>query len=444
MSMSPTPSRFAGRRPLAALLSLLILAFPAATLVVPRGGNAVMFLLVVLSLVFCCLPSHAKDGASDRQKPLFKGCFWSAAPHERVLIVSLLLPVLFIMLAELLHGRVEANTLDSPSRFVLAILMFYGLRRANGAIGKWCDLGFALGGIAAAAVSFYFTAELAAARAESTFLNPIHFGDIALLLAVLSALSVHWLRRDTSWVVALKLIGCVGGFYASWASQSRGGWLALPAIAVICLFWGHGLSKRARWASALLFVLVIGGTLALSQTVRSRFDTGFSDLSAMSAGHMDTSLGIRIQLWKAAVKLIGENPVLGLGAHGYHDAMPAMAAAGVVTPMAAQYGEGEVHNQILAYTSDYGLFGLIAILAIYFGPAWFFVRSAARNQRAREHRAALMGLIVTVSFFIFGLSVETFDLKVTTAFYATMLAVLAAFAYPARLNDPTRGAPSRE
>lgn len=39
-----------------------------------------------------------------------------------------------------------------------------------------------------------------------------------------------------------------------------------------------------------------------------------------------------------------------------------------------------------------------------------------------------MGLTFVVSFWIFGLTVETFDLKMTVAFYATMIAMLAALA----------------
>jgi O-antigen ligase len=107
-----------------------------------------------------------------------------------------------------------------------------------------------------------------------------------------------------------------------------------------------------------------------------------------------------------------------------------MAASGELTPLAADYGKGEVHNQILAYAVDYGLLGVLCILGIYLGPAYFFIRAARVRDSHAAQRAALMGLMTVVAFAIFGLTVETFNLKVTVGFYATMLALFAAFAYP--------------
>ena len=39
-----------------------------------------------------------------------------------------------------------------------------------------------------------------------------------------------------------------------------------------------------------------------------------------------------------------------------------------------------------------------------------------------------MGMCVTLGFFVFGLTVETFNLKMTAAFYSTTIAVLLAAA----------------
>ncbi|MGC7419907.1 O-antigen ligase family protein [Pandoraea pneumonica] len=362
-------------------------------------------------------------------------------PYFKLFIASLALPVIAVFVVELLHGNVVANTLDSPVRFLLAVLVFVGLRHIASAIPKWIDLTFGLGAISAAFMALYSTSETLSPRAESTFLNPIHFGDIALLLGVLSIMSIHWLKRDRFWIVAFKLLGGAAGCYASWASQSRGGWVALPVLIaawLLCKPYAGNMKRRA--AIAGVAVVLVASTF-LSSTVRERFDAIYSDLTLLHAGQADTSVGIRLELWKAAVKLIRENPLTGLGAHGYRDAMPTMAASGDLTPLAADYGKGEVHNQVLAYFADYGLLGLLAILGVYVGPAYFFVRVAATQTNRREQRAAFMGLMTALSFAVFGLTVETFNLKVTVAFYATLLALLAALAYP---DNPTDTAVAAE
>ena len=153
----------------------------------------------------------------------------------------------------------------------------------------------------------------------------------------------------------------------------------------------------------------------------------YSDLIQFTSGNADTSIGIRFQLWKAAFHLIAESPIFGVGADGFSKAMDTLSASGFITPAAAAYGKGEVHNEKLAQTVRFGIFGLCSILAIYFVPFFLFVR-AAKAGTPQQNGAAMMGMCVTLGFFVFGLTVETFDLKMIAAFYSLTVAVLLAMA----------------
>ncbi|MCE4061876.1 O-antigen ligase family protein [Pandoraea sputorum] len=425
MSKSAAPARIPRRHLFANIFGTLILLFPAVSLAVPRGGNTAMFLTVALGAIVLFTGRERGEICS----------LVRSNPHVRLLLISLVLPFFSILLVEILHGRIVANTLDSPLRFLLATFVFLGLRRIVDVMPKWTDLSFATGAICAALMAWYSTADILAARAESSFLNPIHFGDIAVLLGILSVVSIHWLSHDKPRVVAFKLLGAAAGCYASWASQSRGGWIVLPVLLVVWLLWRNQPLSATRRATIGVFAVVLLAATFSSHVVRDRFEMIRSDLVSLSAGNPNTSTGTRVELWKVAGKLIGEHPLLGLGAHGYRDAMPAMAATGELTPLAADLGKGEVHNQILAYFVDYGLLGLLCILGVYVGPAIFFIRSAQMENDRVRNRAALMGLMTAVAFAVFGLTVETFNLKVTVAFYATMLALFAAFAYPVGSSD---------
>jgi O-antigen ligase len=46
-----------------------------------------------------------------------------------------------------------------------------------------------------------------------------------------------------------------------------------------------------------------------------------------------------------------------------------------------------------------------------------------------------MGMCLTLGFFVFGLSVETFNLKMTAAFYSLTVAVLLAATYKTSGNN---------
>ena len=113
-----------------------------------------------------------------------------------------------------------------------------------------------------------------------------------------------------------------------------------------------------------------------------------------------------MQLWNAAFHLIARNPLFGVGAAGFARAMDGLSASGFITPYAAGLGKGEVHNEILAHTVRFGIFGLASILAVYFVPFAIFLR-AARSKIHQQNVAAILGMCVTLSFFVFGLTVET-------------------------------------
>jgi O-antigen ligase len=265
-------------------------------------------------------------------------------------------------------------------------------------------------------------------RVSSPFLNAIHYGDIALILGALSILSLNWWRKDGLPVRIIKIAGLIAGLAASVLTGSRGGWIAVPVVAVLILYVrGRGKSRRWKVLLPLAIVAILAGIFVFSPAARDRVGDLSSDFMLYKHGQRDTSLGIRLQLYEAAVKIVKSHPLLGLGAHGFRDSMQSFADAGGLTPMAAQFGRGETHNQFFAYLTDYGIVGGLALLSIYMVPGVIFWKRL-NAPTGPASRAALMGLTFVVAFWIFGLTVETFDLKTTVSFYATIVAILTALA----------------
>jgi O-antigen ligase len=409
------------------LTALLLLAYPAFALLVHGGASAMTIGVAVLAAaVLLWRPAGAPYGYARPEGLALALC------------IALVAPVAAVALSTLSHGHPVFRTWDSPSRFLLAIPIFLALRRAPQRVFAWADLSFTLGAFAALAIAEVMPRDWGDGRVGSEFLNPIHFGDFSLALGVLSAAALNWWRKDSVPVRVLKVVGLFAGLAASLVSGARGGWIAIPVVAVLIL-WERGRGKSMHWK--VLMPVAIVALLALvygtSGTVRERIEMVSSDLTQYTHGNRDTSVGIRLQLYDVACELIGRNPVLGLGGDGFRDEMHAMARQGALTPIAAQFGEGETHNQLLAYLVNYGIVGGIALLAIYVVPAVFFA-SRLKSASATARRTALMGLSFVVMFFVFGLTVETFDLKSQVSAYATLLAMLAAMVDRADLqSDPT-------
>jgi O-antigen ligase len=331
-----------------------------------------------------------------------------------------------VLISEMWHGAVIPSTLDSPSRFLAAAPLFLVLRQGLPRTLAWSDLSFAIGALASLGLLLIAPQDLDNNRVTSQFLNAIHYGDIALILGALSILSLNWWRKDGLAVRIIKIAGLIAGLAASVLTGSRGGWIAVPVVAVLILYVrGRGKSRRWKVLLPLAIVTMLVGIFGFSPAARDRVSDISSNLVLYEHGQRDTSLGIRLQLYEAAVKIVTSHPVLGLGAHGFHDSMQSFADAGVLTPMAAQLGRGETHNQFFAYLTDYGIVGGLALLSIYVVPGVIFWKRL-NAPTGPASRAALMGLTFVVAFWIFGLTVEMFDLKVTVSFYATVIAILAA------------------
>ena len=68
----------------------------------------------------------------------------------------------------------------------------------------------------------------------------------------------------------------------------------------------------------------------------------------------------------------------------------------------------------------------LALLLLYFAPAWIFVRRLAGGVPQSARVAAAMGLCVCLGFFAFGLTELMFRGMRTMSFYALMIAWLMA------------------
>jgi len=394
------------------IFGAILLCYPALLFLIRGGMNGSFFLLTILAL-FLLISRQAYKNKLDIA--------------DRYFSMAMVAGLIAILFSQLYHNDMIARYFDSDSRFLLAIPVLLALRHTNIRVLSIMQYAFPLGAIAALVAVWMSNAGLTT-RASTSFMNHIHLGDMALLLGFLSFISVNWTGRDHLLVKLLKILGLIAGLSVSVLSAARGGWIAIPVFMFVFVYF----RTTGKIFNKLLLVMLIVGVAGLVgyffvEPIRHRLWMIYWDLSQFSGGNENTSIGVRFQLWHAALHLFTENPVFGVGATGFAKAMDRLSSSGFITPIAAGYGKGEVHNEILAHTVRFGIFGLASILAVYFVPFAIFLR-AARSKIRQQNAAAVMGMCVTLGFFVFGLTVETFDLKMTAAFYSLTVAVLLAIA----------------
>lgn len=412
-----------GERVIERWAAILLLVYPALMLTV-RGGMNTVFILALLSALLTCV---------------FWKEFYSRAISGRelgIFSLAMLGLLLATFISQTYWQSYLAREYDAISRYWLAIPLLLWFSSMPARVFVSLQLAFPIASIIGFVVSLTLSGP---GRTRLDTLDPIHFGDVELLLGFMSLYSLNWFGRDRAWLQVLKIVGFIAGLSASLASGSRGGWLAIP---VLLLLQSYFISKHVSWKrqAAALFALVVFALLIFSQNdmVRHRTNALLDDIQTSrkgsELGHLDTSFGVRWQLYGAAINIFIHHPFFGAGPGGFAKEMGLMQEAGLITPQAAELGRGEVHNDILAKAASAGSFGLIAALALYAVPFALFWKASQSSSR-KVRRTGILGLTFVSGIATFGLTVEFLNLTMAAAFYAFTVAVLLAGVHSFRRSN---------
>lgn len=201
------------------------------------------------------------------------------------------------------------------------------------------------------------------------------------LLAVGAALAC-WLasqaqRPHRRWLMAALAVLATAGLTAQ---DRRTGMLLLP---VLLLAWALAAPRRLE-IKALLVVAVLaaaGGTWALSDGVRARFDEGRREVLAYGNGQaaVDTSWGLRLRMAEVTWQMVEERPWAGHGLGSWQLLWGQRVPAGT-----RQADNSTPHNEYLLVATQAGVPGALLLLA------WWGAMAVQALQRGAAGVPALM------------------------------------------------------
>ncbi len=230
-------------------------------------------------------------------------------------------------------------------------------------------------------------------RAAGTFGQPNPFGGyLAMVLPLSLALGLAPAKGLPRWArgMALFAAGALGGgLLASW---SRGAWLAAGTASVVVVVGGvifrvfsrmRGLAVTSTVAGATVAAIVLGGPLIPS--ILGRLGEllpyiGAGDVRYLAVTEDNFPLVDRLAHWQAAVAMVSENPILGVGIGNYPAAYPHFAPPGWPDAL------GHAHNYYLNVAAEAGFLGLAGYVALWIGIALLAWRAL---RRARDGWAPL-------------------------------------------------------
>jgi O-antigen ligase len=239
-------------------------------------------------------------------------------------------------------------------------------------------------------------------RLGSALLDP---NQLAAVLVAGSVLSLGLARAWSREPLASGAAAAAGGFclFALFLTASRGGLLAIAAVAVAAILFGG----RWRWLAAGIAVMIgLAGFLYFSTLAPQDARDRLTEVSRGQAGEKES----RVTIWAVGRRMFEANPVHGVGAGNFSDA----AVKYVVRPGEAPRSDrlllapAVAHNSYLEVLAELGLVGgalFGALLAFSLGAA---LRAAQLFQKLKDARMealsralliAMVGILVA-DFFI--------------------------------------------
>ncbi len=397
------------------LVTAILCLFYVLALAVDHSANVLFGLLLLSGIVR--ITTSGRPGAA---------VFWRSARQYWPIHLAMAAPLLAVLAHLLLTRHFSWNGMDFPSRLAVFPMIFWAVQLAPLRSMRRMQWVFVLGA-AAGAVRMYVLTGGGLTRDFTNFIPLNIFAEMVLLTGIFAAGSLAWQNGAGRAGALLKLAALGAVLYAIYLSGTRGAWLTVPAlIAMACaVFLANGVRLKHLAACAAVFVACAALAWQSGGIVKGRIAMAGSDIEQYAQGlNVDTSLGIRLQLWRSSWIMFREHPLSGVGGPGFIPALKELADRKVISPMAATYTHS--HNDILFMMAKYGVLGLIAILALYLVPATRFGRSLSHPDK-EIRSCACMGMALIVGLTVLGLSDVAFTCWEVAPFYVVSVAFLLAY-----------------
>lgn len=322
--------------------------FGALALTIPSGYSYGPALLAVVSLFV-----------------FWRKEYISAMEKEHKIIASLLLSYFVLFLISVIVDGSSFSQLDRPSRALMAALVIPPLAKHKVKLDVLL-CGFACGALIAACIAIYDKFYLGYERAFEFYSMPIQSGNISMSLGLFCLCGYFWYRANSAkYSSYLYMLGAISGLTGSFLSGTRGGWVLLPVVIIsILMLYRKIISNNEKKGLLFLFAIVMTMVLTPQTGILERFDAAKTDIEQYVDGtNLDTSLGIRFQLWGSAWDSFKDKPFFGWGQNGLRESQKQQLQENKITDFIYNFNY-HAHNQYLEEMAKRGVVGLLVLIAM--------------------------------------------------------------------------------
>ncbi|HEH9401897.1 TPA: O-antigen ligase family protein [Aeromonas sobria] len=226
-------------------------------------------------------------------------------------------------------------------------------------------LSIMLGGVTAGGFSIYERVSLGVI-AVGGVINSIPFATYATITCLVS-INAYFISQS-KFVKLMAFLSTAGSTYAIVMSDVRGIWLAIIVVSLFYLL-NYIVQYKIKNVVVLCIAFLVGGIfISSSIDIERRVKQTEIEFQAINNGNYDTSIGLRLQLWRSAIEMIKAHPFTGLGTVKYKKEMELQYQNGLITSTALSFKDSHFHNQLLDSYVRYGIIGLLLVIMMSISP----------------------------------------------------------------------------
>ena len=370
-----------------------------------HGGQSAIVLLLTMLYVFIAKRKESKNLTLHKEEKIFL----------YLVFVFWLLQLFGILYQpegyEFENSRAQLKSFDYPMRWLLLLPVFFLLRRY---LVDWrvMAIGMSIGVFISVAIATHQVYVLGLDRASGASNHTIPFSELMVAADLLLWMLMIYAWNNGNKIISfILLVASLAGFYGSLLSVTRGAWLAYVFMIAIWLLYmfKKSFSDRQHLFSTpiivrLLLAVLVFYTVSQTNQYQVLQSRSIATINSLAAADYNSATGARLAIYQDSFKVIKQHP-FGIGTDNFS-----------AIKQSNNNTFSQAHNELINLWVENGIQGVI-ILLLLLGYAFKVFYKHLKHSNDLVSVYAACGLILIVSYMIFGFSQAVFSHHQTLIFF---------------------------
>jgi len=370
-----------------------------------HGGQSAIVLLLTMLYVFIAKRKESTNLTLHKEEKIFL----------YLVFVFWLLQLFGILYQpegyEFENARAQLKSFDYPMRWLLLLPVFFLLRRY---LVDWrvMAIGMSIGVFISVAIATHQVYVLGLGRAYGASNHQIPFAELMVAADLLLWMLMIYAWNNGNKIISfILLVASLAGFYGSLLSVTRGAWLAyvfMIAIWLLYMFKKSFSDRRHLFSTPIIVRLLLAALVfyTVSQTDQYQVlkSKSMSTVNNLSSDDYNSATGNRLVIYRDSFEVIKQHP-FGVGTDNF-----------LAIKQSNNNAYSHAHNELINLWVENGIQGVITLLLLL-GYAFkvFYKNLNHANDLVSVYAAC--GLLLIVSYIIFGFSQAVFSHHQTLIFF---------------------------